>query len=68
MLCQSTYKEVSANGLVSVSERVAMRMLTFFIYKGCHDKVEPGYSLTFCITKPVDNQVKIIIFTESALR
>ena len=29
-------------------------------------KVIPGYTLTFCETKPVDKKVKVIIFTESA--
>ena len=34
--------------------------LTFllFIHKGCHEKVFTGYTLTFCITKPVDKKVK----------
>ena len=36
-----------------------------FIHKGCHEKVIPGYTLTFCITKPVDEKVIILIFTES---
>ena len=37
-----------------------------FIHKGCHEKVIPVYTLTFCITKPVDKKVKIKKITESA--
>ena len=43
-LCQSTYKMVSANGLISYLRNVAIIMLTFFLFffKDCHEKVIPG--------------------------
>ena len=37
-----------------------------FIHKARHEKVIPVYTLTFCITKPVDKKVKMVIFTEPA--
>ena len=64
-LCQLTYEEVSANGLVSVSEMLQSERL-HFIHKGCHEKVIPAYTLTFCIPKPVDKKVNMVIFTEPA--
>ena len=46
-----------------------------FIHKSCHEKVITGYTLTFCITKPVDKKLKIMnfknqeqILVENALR
>ena len=32
-----------------------------FIDKGYNEKVIPGYTFTFCLTKPVDKEVKIIV-------
>ena len=40
-------------------------MLTI-INKGCNEKVIPAYTLTRCITKPVDTKVKLVFFTEKA--
>ena len=43
-LCQLTYKEVSANGLVSVSDMLLSLIVSaclLFIHKGCHEKVFP---------------------------
>ena len=37
-----------------------------FIHKGCHERVIPVYTLTFCITKPVGKKVKMVIYTELA--
>ena len=37
-----------------------------YIYKCCHEKGIPFYTLTFCITKPVDKKVNMEIFTEPA--
>ena len=48
-----------------ISEMLQSERL-LFIDKGCHENVILGYTLTFCITKPVDKRVTIIIFTESA--
>ena len=53
-------------GSASLCKRFAIRMLTF-IYKGCHEKDNPGYTITFLLTKPVNKKVKIIIFTELTL-
>ena len=57
--CQSTYEEASdnRNGLVSVFKMLQSERL-LYIHKGCHEKVNPVYTLTFCITKPVDKTVK----------
>ena len=41
---------------------------TLDINKGYHEKVIPASTFTFCFTKPVDKEVQIIIFTESAPR
>ena len=51
-----TYMEVSDNGLVSYLRKGCNQNAYFFIKKCCHDKVNPGYTLPFCITKPVDKR------------
>ena len=48
-----------------ISEMLQSERL-LFIHKGCQEKVIPGYTVIFCITKHVDKKVNIIIFTESA--
>ena len=47
-----------------ISEMLQSERL-LFIHKCCHEKVIPGYTFNFCITKPVDDKEKIIIFTKS---
>ena len=59
-LSQSTYMEVSANGPISDSRKVAIGTL-FLLIKGIMIfSSSPGYTFTFCLTKPVDIDLKII--------
>ena len=51
-------------GLISVSEMWQSERF-LFIHKGCYKKVIPFYTLTMCITKPLDKKAPTLIQSSS---